>query len=207
VFLWACAGAETPAPEAPPTASPRPEQPEAQKPAEAAAEPEPEPETAEAAPEPEPQPAGPSTPPVDLLTSSDTAFMIDYVNSAPKKAAESKCAGDDAKVRADCMKKERDEFFSDVLTFRASESGAVTFTIYQRRGSQLSEIYTVAASLEEKSPKEVLLTVNGKGKGFRPLFANQRSTSVTVPDDYTLLLEDPRFGSLKYTARHGLVEK
>lgn len=214
VTLLACTPSETPAPEPPPQApvepAPAPEPtPEPSEPDGAAADVE-SPEASETPapqPEPEPQPSGPSTPPAELLTETDTAFMIDYANSAPKKHAETKCAGDDPKARAECLQKERSEFLSDVLTFKKSASGTVTFTIYRRQGSQLQEIYTVAAELQDKSPTEVVLKVKGRGKGTRPLFATQGSTTVTLPDDYTLLLEDPRFGALKYTARHGLVDK
>jgi hypothetical protein len=141
-----------------------------------------------------------------MITQDDVAFMIDYGNSTPKTTAEGKCASQEGQARADCMKKARAEFLSDVLTFRKAASGAIQFAIYARRGTQLQEIYTVGAEFEEKSPTEVVLKTKGKGKGSRPLFAAERSTIVTVPDDYTLVLNDSRFGTLKYTARHGLVE-
>jgi hypothetical protein len=210
-LLAACAGA-----------GPRPETPAAveQAPAPPAAEPtapKPQPATAEAeenvpeaepAPEPEPEPTKPSTTASEVLTQTDIAFMLDYSNSAPKQAAQQACESDPkGQSRSDCLEKARNEFLADVLTFRRAENGSVQFTIYRRRGSKLEEVYTVAAGLQDKGDTEVELTAKGKGKGSRPLFSRSGSTTVVVPDDYTVLFDDPHHGRLKYTARHGLVEE
>ena len=95
-----------------------------------------------AAPPAEPPASGdkPSRPPVDTITAPKVAYQINYSSSAPSEAAEKKCdaaAGGEATVKAACLKKERSEFFADVVRFKRDAQDKIWFITYRRTGGTL----------------------------------------------------------------------
>ncbi len=199
---------EPPEPKAAPSAEPAPA--EAAPPVE---EKKPEPEAAPApAPSTEPPkaeepPSKPSTPPRDILTATEVAFVVDYSSSDAKDAADEKCeaeaAGDMAK-RSACMTKARDEFLADVIRFKKAGSKWEWVT-YKRKGSALSEVHTTTFEFGEETANSVVLLPKGKDQGERPLFKGASKIVIKVPNDYSLELDDPKYGHLSYTAKVGLV--
>jgi len=197
------AAAPEPAAEAPPPKPPEPPAPE----------PEPEPEAAAAPkPPPEPEPTAPTRPASEIITEADTDFLFDDSASALKEAARQKCEGDaanagDPKLVAACMQKERNTFSGDVLSFQGAE-GVYKLIIYKRSGSRLDEVYRVPVSIKEQNPTTVLVTPTPKtGKGARPFYVGQKDFTVVVPDNYTLIIEDPMLGKLVYRAKVGVVAR
>jgi len=210
--LWACASAPPPPPPAPPSP---PVAVAAAAPAETAPAPPPAPvASADAAPpaasEPEPAPATavskPSRSPIDIITSPDTAFVIDYQGSAPLETARRACAeksGGDPEAQAKCLSEARDAFKADVIRFR-KDGTHWAWTVYKRAGNRLDEVTSGRVALTEASPS----TVNVKfvtDKGMRPLLKNKREAVLTVPNDYSFEIEDSDLGTLKYEAKIGLV--
>lgn len=209
-----CASAPPPpaaAPEPTPVAT-FPEPPPAAAPAETAAESESESEPEQApAPAPEPEPSGPTRPASEVITEGDTDFLFDDSASALKEAVRQKCdaqapEGSDPKVLADCRQKERDKFAGDVLSFQATEGGAVTLIIYRRKGSRLDEVYRAPVVLKDQNPTTVQVSPKG-GKGARPFLQAQREFTVQIPDNYSLVIEDPTLGKLVYRAKVGVVSR
>jgi hypothetical protein len=209
VQLAACAAAPPPpAPPPPPPAAPAPK-PEAT----AAPESEPAPPPAAAEPPPAPKPPEPeaeekpSRPPIELLTSPDTAFLINYPNSAPIEAARKTCAekgGADDEAIAKCMSEARDAFKPDVLRFK-KDGSHWSLIIYKRGGSRLDEVYSARVDLIEASPSTVTLKFSALEKGMRVLFKAKRDSVIKVPNDYSFVVDDPDLGHLVYEAKVGLI--
>ncbi|HEY4106425.1 MAG TPA: hypothetical protein VGM44_21140, partial [Polyangiaceae bacterium] len=168
VFFLGClalqiAACATPAP-AP--SSPAPSAPAAPKPEPAptpAADAGPAPETVASAPpaatpaptaetKTEPDPVQkPSRPPIEIITSPDTAFLINYPESAPLEVARKTCSdkgGSDDEAIATCMNDARAAFKPDVLRFKKNGK-TWDFVIYKRDGSRLDEIYSARVDLSE----------------------------------------------------------
>lgn len=148
--------------------------------------------------------------PLELITRSDVAFVIDYANSEPRRAAEKACdeeADDDLARRGACLQKARDQFAPDVLRFQREGKSSYRWQVYKRTGSALKEVFVGPVDLVEESPTAVRLKLAGNGRGQRPLFRSAGELRIALPDDSSLELEDPDLGRLLYTAKIGLVAR
>jgi hypothetical protein len=165
--------------------------------------------TTEKQPEPAPPEEGPkpSRSPRAIITATEIAFIIDYNNSAPKEAAEEKCdteAEDDLAKRAACMTKARDEFLADVIRFK-NEAGKWAMITYKRKSTNLIEVHTTTFDFGEEKGDTIELKPKGPEQGQRPLFKGSSRIVIKVPNDYSIEIDDPKFGHLRYDAKVGLV--
>ena len=164
-------------------------------------------EPAPAAPEEEPGPKLSRTP-INVLTARDVAFMIDYGNSGAKAFAEQGCEpkASDPAARAECMTKARDAFAADVLVFKQEEgSGRTTLTIFKRKGSALSQVLVAGIAFKDETDNSVTIVFKGGEKGVRALFRNAGSAVITLPNEYSIEINDPTYGRLPYDAKVGLM--
>jgi hypothetical protein len=146
---------------------------------------------------------------MDVLTAPEVAFMINYVSSAPKQAAEKSCdqeAAGDPQKRAECLSKVRDAFQADVLRFK-KEGNRYVWTTYKRSGSVLSEVHTVPVEFTNESANSVTMKLKGRDTGKRPIFKHAKEIVLSIPNDYSIVVEDPELGRLVYEAKVGLVGK
>ena len=217
VGSWSCASTPTPAPLEPVAPAGVASAPQPQAPAVSAPPP---PAIAEASPpppagaEPEPTPAATEAPqggslarsPIAILTSGDTAFLIDYAHSAPVEAARRTCtekSGGEPEAQAKCLSDARDAFKADVIRFR-KDGSQWSWTVYKRAGNRLDEVTSGRVVLSEASPNSVNIKF-ATDKGVRPLLKNKREAVITVPNDYSFEVDDPEWGKLQYEAKIGLV--
>jgi len=180
------------------------------------------PPAASTAPAPEPPPAPPpaaetppsrSQKPIDMLTAADAAFLVDYASSDVKQRATEACdreaKGDPAKLGA-CLEKARDAFQADVIRFKRDHDNkrdwekSVKLQIYKRNGSALREVAVGTVQLAEDGEDGVKVTI-GKLKGSRPLFRGQTNVIIKAPNEYSIEVNDPDYGTLRYDAKIGLV--
>ena len=172
------------------------------------------------APAPEPAPSASASPPaeastelgrsqkpIDMLTARDAAFLIDYANSAPKEAAQAACEkeakGEPEKMGA-CLTKAREQFQPDVLRFRKDSEKQTSLLVYKRVGSTLREVSIAVVELSEDGDA-VRVKFTGRYKGARPIWRNKPEGTLRVPNDYSLEIDDPELGHLRYDAKIGLV--
>jgi hypothetical protein len=214
---WACSSVPPPSPSEPVSPAPVASAPQPEAPPEPAP-----PLTASTAASPpllasaplEPPPSTTDVPehrtlarsPIDILTSPDTAFVIDYAGSAPVEAARHACAGKsdgDPAAQAKCLSEARDAFKADVIRFR-KDGSHWSWTVYKRAGNRLDEMTSGRVTLTEVSPSSVTIKFV-TGRGMRPLLKNQREAVLTVPNDYSFEVDDPEWGKLAYEAKIGLV--
>lgn len=146
--------------------------------------------------------------PVAILTAPGTAFLVDYANSDVKAHAISKCDAeakpDDPAAKAACLQKAREKFLPDVLVFKADKRGHATLTIYKRNETVLQSVFDGVVVLQEKAPTAVEVQFKS-GKGLRPLFKGASTALIQMPNSYTVELDDPEWGHLRYDAKIGLV--
>jgi len=145
--------------------------------------------------------------PIDMITARDAAFLIDYANSEPKQIAQARCekeaSGDPEKTGA-CLTKARDEFQADVLRFRKESETQTSLVVYKRAGSTLREVAIAAVTLSEAGDS-VRVKFGGRYKGARPVWRGRPEGIVRVPNDYSIEIDDPELGHLRYDAKIGLV--
>ena len=176
----------------------------------ASAEPEPTPpppaETAAPTPPPAPEPSRRQAP-SDMLTARDVAFLVEYGSSDARERADADCEKEskgDAAAQAACMSKAREKFLPDVLRFVKDEKGKVTLLVYKRSGSSLREVYLGAIEFKNESGDKVQLRFTGREKGTRPILRRGDPT-ISVPNDYSIEIDDGELGKLTYSAKIGLV--
>lgn len=222
VGFWACAGAPPPAAHEPVSAQPAAAAPvasvaksesatEPESPAPAVApvassEPTPPPEAIAAIAAPAEASNRPSRSPLDVLTSTDTAFVINYASSAPVESARRTCgekSAGDPEAQAQCLSDARAAFKADVIRFR-KDGSRWSWTVYKRDGNRLDEVTSGRVELSESSPSSVKVKFI-TDKGMRPLFKNKREAVLTVPNDYSFEFDDADWGKLVYEAKVGLV--
>jgi hypothetical protein len=201
-----------PAPEVPPppptaTVAPPPAEPAPVQSASAPPPVETAPAPAASAPPAESTAVERSQKPIDMITARDAAFLIDYANSAPKQAAQTACdreaKGDPEKLGA-CLTKKREEFSADVLRFRKDSETKTSLLVYKRSGSTLREVSIGEVSLTEEG-ENVRVKFTGRYKGARPIWRGRSDGTLSVPNDYSIEVEDPELGRLRYDAKIGLV--
>lgn len=168
------------------------------------------PATDEAKAEAEPEPAAPKgPPPSEILTTEDVAFTFDYNTSAMKAKHEEKCAPtakDDPAVLTKCMENERKDFHADVLWFRKdAETGEMLFIVYKRQAQKLSEVFRSSFVFEEEAGTGVTIKLVGQAKGSQQIYAGRKAIPVQVPNKYSVVIDDPKYGELKYNSKVGLV--
>jgi hypothetical protein len=160
-----------------------------------------------AAPAEEPSASKLSSSPRAILTAPDVAYIVDYANSAPKQAAEEKCEAEaegDLAARAACMTKARDEFLADVIRFKKEGAKWVMIT-YKRKSSNLIEVHTTTFDFGEEKENSIELKPKGAEQGQRPLFKGMNKMLIKVPNEYSIELDDPKHGRLRYDAKVGMV--
>ncbi len=141
-----------------------------------------------------------------MLTASEVAFILDYRNSDASDKAEEECsktAGEDQAKLAACKTKARDEFGADVMKFK-KEGAKWMWYVYRRKGSNLTEVFSAPVDFTDETERTVTVQVKG-GDGTRPLFKGSNKFVVTVPNDYSIELKDPKYGTLTYDAKIGMV--
>ena len=156
------------------------------------------------------EPAPSAEAPSHSLTAPRVAFLIDYANSEARAKALANCdkdpkGKDDPAAKAACMDKARAQFQPDVLVFKSDKKGHETLTIYKRNDSVLKEVYSAPISLKDAGANAVQVKFKGAGSGQRPLFKNTNSPTLKMPNDYTVEIDDPEYGNLRYEAKVGLV--
>jgi hypothetical protein len=142
-----------------------------------------------------------------MLTARDVAFLVDYANSAVRQTADADCdkeAKGDPALKGTCLEKAREKFLPDVLRFKKDEQGKLSLIIYKRAGSSLRELYLSSIEFADEGVDSVRVKLTGREKGTRPLFKSGKNI-VSVPNDYSIELDDPQFGKLTYNAKIGLV--
>jgi hypothetical protein len=177
-------------------------------------------ETENSAGIPEPT-RSPAQAPDRVITTGGVVFVLDYDASDLKRAIDSKCpepansdtedtsdsaekASEAAEKLAKCRQKGREGFQADALRFTQRGPGDLTWTIYRQNGEDLTEVYSVPFEVTEQTASSVTLGFKGQGTGKRPLFRGKSDAVVEVPNTYSIVVKDPEFGRLVYTARYGL---
>jgi hypothetical protein len=147
-----------------------------------------------------------------MLTARDAAFLVDYAASDAKQRAKDSCEKtqkEPDKLGA-CLEKAREAFQPDVIRFKRDHDNKndwekkIQLVIYKRNGSTLREVSTGMVELTPEGDDAVRVKL-GKQKGSRPLWRGQPSALVKAPNDYSIEVDDPELGKLRYDAKIGLV--
>ncbi len=147
--------------------------------------------------------------PLAALIAPSVAFMVNYQSSGASTLAQGVCdakAKGDMEKRAECLQDARKGFKADVLVFTPLNRDRYTLTVYSRSGSTLKEVFASTVELKDASQENVTMRFLGGQRGVRPIFGGKAKVTLTLATDSSLVIEDPRFGTLPYSAKVGLVQ-
>jgi hypothetical protein len=143
----------------------------------------------------------------DILTAPDVVFLFSFNDSEPKQAAEEKCtkkAGDNPKKMNECMAAERKKFPADGHRFKKDERDQWWWITVRQNGNRLVPLHKIPVEFEEETPTSVALKPVGKDKGSAPMNAPAKIV-FEVPNDYQIVIKDPKAGRLVFQAKVGVV--
>lgn len=205
VTLAACGGSKKPAaappapPPAPASASSAPAAPPAPPPAASSA-------AAPSSDDSGPDESKPSQPPIDLMTQKGEAFVLDFQDSDIGAKAEKECHSSNPARVARCKKHKRGKFLADVLQFK-KKGKKIRFYIYKRRYNRVTKLSVNEVKLTQKADNKVMVETLDKILMPRVLFPRSRKFIVTVPNDYSIQIKDPRYGKLVYEGKVDILGK
>jgi hypothetical protein len=167
-----------------------------------------------AAPEGEPDPRAdglrkPSRPPNDLITGPNLVYMFNFKESAVGQAAREKCqseVGDSPREMAACLEKARGKVPVESVRFLKDKSGQLWWVTYNRYKGNLLKWHKVMYRPGEETADRITLNLMGKDEGIAPMAKVPRALLVELPNDYTIVLNDPDLGAMTYDAKIGTME-
>jgi hypothetical protein len=146
--------------------------------------------------------------PKDLLTAPDVLFMLSFNESEVGEKAAKHCdeaSGDNPKKRAQCMTAEKAKVKIDGVAFK-QEHGVWYFLAIRRKGSTLTNMRKFPIEFGEEKGTTITLKPTGKDKGAAPQPVPSKIV-VETPNEYQIVLTDPKFGRMVYEAKIGLTAK
>jgi hypothetical protein len=124
-----------------------------------------------------------------------------------KKVAEEQCdkrAKDNPKKRAECMTKEKNKISTDGMVF-SQEKNRWYWSTVRRKGKTLVYLHKVPVEFEKETATTVVLKPVGKDEGTMRGRGAPGETEVEVPNDYQMILQDPKHGKMVFEAKVGLL--
>lgn len=146
--------------------------------------------------------------PKDLLTAPDVLFMLSFNDSEVGENAAKHCdesSGDNPKKRAQCMNAEKAKVKIDGVAFK-QEHGVWYFLVIRRKGSTLTNLRKFPIEFGEEKGTSITIKPTGKDKGAAPQPVPSKLV-VETPNEYQIVLSDPKFGKMVYEAKIGLTAK
>jgi hypothetical protein len=146
--------------------------------------------------------------PRDILTAPDVIFMFSFNQSDMKDAAEKQCdkeVKDNPKKRAECMTKQKKKIEADGIAFKQEKGNWYWLTI-QRKGKTLVNLHKVPVEFGKEDEHSIVLKPVGKDEG-KLRGGAPGETKVEVPNEYEIVIQDPKLGKMVYEAKIGLTDK
>jgi hypothetical protein len=148
----------------------------------------------------------PTRPVRSILESGDTVYFISYEESDVGKTAEANCAkesGGDPQKNSACMAKARQNL--EGLGYRFKKKNEVTTcTILRRQGNSLSTLHKFRYKYGDETETSIVIKMDGKDDGPNKWEKLPSEFTVELPNDYTMVLQDPKYGRLVYYAKSGI---
>lgn len=145
--------------------------------------------------------------PKDIVTQPDAVFMFSFNESDVKKHAEERCdkiAKDDPKKRADCMSKEKAKIEADGMQFKQEKDRWYWLTI-RRKGKVLVNLHKLPIEFTNETENSIVLKPIGRDEGTLRGRGAPGETKVEVPNEYQIIIDDPKHGKMVYEAKLGLI--
>jgi hypothetical protein len=174
---------------------------------------------AKAAPAPAPEPKAAAEPkpaadpgaaqrsgrePREILELKDNVFFLSWEESDVKQAAEAQCSkqgGSDPKKAAACMSRARSEFDGEGHRFTQDKAGDWWWSVVKRKGKTLNNVHRVRYQYGDQSGNTVVIKPEGKDEGTGRWAKPPSEVKFEVPNEYRIVVQDPKQGKMVYEAK------
>jgi hypothetical protein len=148
-----------------------------------------------------------SRPPMDLLTGNNVVYVFNFAGSAKGEAAKAQCEsqGQPAEVR-ECVANERSKIPVESVRFVKDAHGQYWWVAYNRYKGNLLKWHKVQFLPGKADADTISLSLVGKDKGIAPMARVPASLKVELPNDYSIVINDPELGQMLYDAKIGLMD-
>lgn len=144
----------------------------------------------------------------DILTAPDVVFMLSFNDSDVKHTAESKCSassGNDPKKMNACMAKARQAIDIDGYRFKEKDGKWWWLTLHTK-GKVVHTLHKF--EIEFGAVEDHSVTIKPKGKDLGSARGHTPSSIVIeVPNDYQIVMNDPKLGKMVYEAKIGIASE
>lgn len=149
-----------------------------------------------------------SRPPVELLTNSNATYMLNFPESEVGKSAQEACeeASDDRGEVTACLQKARAKIPIESLRFVKKGSEYWWITLNRYKGN-LMKWHIIQFQVGEEKSDWVALKPMGKDKGIAPMPRVPRKLEIELPNDFSIVMNDPEFGKLAFDAKIGVFDE
>jgi hypothetical protein len=104
------------------------------------------------------------------------------------------------------MEKARSKVPVEFVRFVKEPDGEHWWITYNRYKGNLLKWHKVQFKPGQESEDRLTLNLLGKDKGIAPMARVPRELSIELPNDYTIVLNDPENGPMQYDAKIGTME-
>lgn len=150
----------------------------------------------------------PTRPVRSILESADTVYFVSYEESDVGKTAEANCAkesGGDPQKNSACMSKARQNLEGLGYRFKKNPKNEVTTcTILRRQGNSLTTLHKFRYKYGDETETSIVIKMDGKDDGPNKWEKLPAEFKVEVPNDYSMIIQDPKYGRLVYSAKAGI---
>jgi len=147
----------------------------------------------------------------DLLTQEGTSYLYNFTKSEAGEKAKEKCekaSGDNAEKNAKCMSKASKAVKPQGFKFEPDKEteGGWLFVRFEINGNRPVETNRIKAEFVDDTGSKVTIKTQGPDKGRGGKGAVPASFEIEVPDDYTLIINEPARGKSIYEPKLGLFD-
>jgi hypothetical protein len=150
----------------------------------------------------------PTRPVRSILESADTVYFVSYEESDVGKTGEANCAkesGGDPQKNSACMSKARQNVDGLGYRFKKNPKNEVTTcTILRRQGNSLTTLHKFRYKYGDETETSIVIKMDGKDDGPIKWEKVPSEFKLEVPNDYTMVVQDPKYGRLVYYAKAGI---
>jgi hypothetical protein len=150
-----------------------------------------------------------SRPPAELITGGNVVYVFNFKESAVGSAAQEACqreAGGDPRAERECFDKARNQVPVESVRFVKDKSNQYWWVTYNRYKGNLLKWHRIQFMPGAETDSTISLTLIGKDKGIAPLARVPRALAINLPNDYSIVIQDPELGAMAYDAKIGLIE-
>jgi len=150
-----------------------------------------------------------SRPPTELITGPNVVFVFNFKESAVGIAAQEACerqAADNPRAVRECFDKARSQVPVESVRFVKDKANQYWWVTYNRYKGNLLKWHRVQFMPGQETDSSISLNLVGKDKGIAPLAHVPHSLAIELPNDYSIVIQDPELGKMAYDAKIGLME-